>query len=206
MTTESGVSEIKRHRHIVGRKRIARIIEYVVIILCSVCLVYLFAHRNMRFFKIPSASMEPTLYQHDYILTLNHDTYERGDIVVLRDPKGTDEYIVKRIVGVEGDIISVKSGVLFINGAYASEPYVKEPMSYWMPPVSIPENRIFVFGDNRNVSEDSHEWMLEVDETNTAGPGSIPANYIIGKVHFIYFPLRRMGAVNTFPLRNSEGN
>jgi len=177
--------------------------EYILIILFSSCLAYLLLYRNMRFFKIPSASMEPTLQLHDYLVTLKHPTYRRGDIVVLRDPKGAGGYVVKRIIGTSGDEIAVRAGALFVNGSYASEPYVPEPMVYRISPVRVPADMVFILGDNRNNSEDSHVWLGEADPDISVG--SLPRDSIIGKVHLIYLPLNRMGRVHSYPLRNSKG-
>ena len=155
--------------------------------------LYAFGFRNMRFFLVPSTSMEPTLYPSDYLVTLNAPTYRRGDIVVLRDPKDPDSYLVKRIVGIPGDTIAIAAGALFINGKYASEPYIQEPMQAEMGPVKVGEGEYFVLGDNRNQSEDSATW----------GRG-VPAADIVGKVRFIYNPLSRMGPVASYPLANLD--
>lgn len=64
----------------------ARYTFYIVIICCSVVICYLGFVRGMRFFAVPSDSMEPTLYRGDYLLTLNAGEYQRGEIVVMRDP------------------------------------------------------------------------------------------------------------------------
>jgi signal peptidase I len=180
-----------------------RVIEYVVIILCSAGLVYLFGYRNMRFFKIPSSSMAPTLRLRDRFVTLNQAGYKRGDVVVLRDPEVERGYLVKRIIAVSGDTVGVEGGALFLNGLYASEPYVVEPMSYRILPVSVPKGRVFVLGDNRNNSEDSHVWVKEGEESLVVG--SVSVESIIGTVCLIYYPLGRMGRVESYPLRNSAG-
>ncbi len=162
----------------------------IALLLLSLIGVYFFVFRGARFFLVPSASMEPTLMRGDYIATLRERAYRRGDMIVYLD-RVNDEYVVKRIAGVAGDVISVKAGALFINGQYASEPYIAEPMRYLIdPPIVVEENRVFVLGDNRNASEDSHVRL------NTE-----PVADIVGRVCFRYYPYERMGVIRSYPLQ-----
>ena len=169
-----------------------RNVAYAIILIVSVTLIYFLVVREMRFFLVPSDSMLPTLHPRDYILTLNADSYERGDIIVLNDPESKGEYLVKRIVGVGGDTVSMDGGALTLNGLYASEPYLNEPIDYRMLEHSVPEGHVFVLGDNRNASRDSHLWVKK----------SVPVEEIIGQVKYIYLPTDRMGPIVGFPLRN----
>ncbi|HPO16964.1 MAG TPA: signal peptidase I [Candidatus Hydrogenedentes bacterium] len=156
-------------------------------------LLYLFAWRDMRFFLVPSSSMEPALLRGDYILTLNHSPYQRGDIVVIIDAQ-SGEYLVKRIAGLPGDRVTVQGGALFLNGKYVSEPYIAEPMKYEITdPVTVPANQVFLLGDNRNNSDDSHV-NRQCD----------PISKIVGKVQFIYYPYTRFGFVYSYPLSGAQ--
>ncbi len=178
---------------------------YIIIICSSVVICYLGFVRGMRFFAVPSASMEPTLRRGDYLVTLNAEEYRRGDVVVLRDPTIEGGNLVKRIVGVGGDVVAIQAGALFLNGKYASEPYILEPMVYELfPPITVPEDNVFVLGDNRNDSEDSSYWAIvrsdpEIPAELKADP-TIPASDIIGRVRYIYLPGSRRGPVAAFPL------
>lgn len=176
---------------------------YVFIILVSCVLIYFFTVRNMRFFKVPSSSMEPALFPRDYLLTLNHESYRRGEIVVLDDPELEGGYLVKRIVGVGSDRIAVEGGALILNGEYASEPYTQGPMAYRLQGLSVPEGHIFVLGDNRNNSDDGHSW----DPADRRNPIEkfVKLDKVVGKVHFIYLPFGRMRRVFPYPLENVKG-
>lgn len=164
---------------------------YVAIILLSVVVCYLGFVRGMRFFLVPSESMEPTLLPRDYILTLRDEEYRRGDIVVIRDPTMDRGYLVKRIVGVGGDTVGVAAGALFLNGRYVSEPYTREPMAYEVyPAVQVPPGELYLLGDNRNNSDDSSNW---------AKP-TVPLDAVIGRVRYVYLPGSRRGPVRSFPV------
>jgi signal peptidase I len=182
----------------------ARFIYYVCILIVCLFLLYFLVIKDMRFFLVPSMSMEPALHPRDHILTLSEAAYERGDVVVVKDPTSRGDYVVKRIAGLEGDEIQIYGNALFINGGYASEPYMNEPINYDFPPHDpfstpppyvVPEGRVFLLGDNRNFSEDSSQW----------NPPSVAVSEIIGKVRYIYLPLERFGAVRSYPLTNVRG-
>ena len=97
---------------------------YIVFIAFAAVFVYALLIKGMMFFRVPSQSMEPTLTPGDFIVTMPQQDYQRGDIVVLKDPLHKDEYIVKRIAAVGGDTVETGLGYLAINGRYASAPYL----------------------------------------------------------------------------------
>ena len=157
------------------------------------------------FFKVPSSSMEPTLYPEDFIFAVKISAYERGDIVVFHDPDSNKEFLVKRIVGLGGDTISVSGGAVFLNGRYASEPYRHSPIDYTMESFTVPEGELFLLGDNSNWSIDSHNWGLEETRDGKVikegKPRSIPMDLVVGKVKHIYLPKERRAPVTSYPLR-----
>ncbi len=169
----------------------------IAIIILAIPLIYLFGFRNMRFFLVPSSSMEPTLLRGDYIVTLDAETYEPGVVVVLRDPEDENGYIVKRVVAAGGDTVAVSDGALFVNGEYISEPYLLDQPNYAFGPITVPPGSVLLLGDNRNNSEDSHLWQQKTQ----------PVESIIGRVRLIYFPYRRAGEVARyrFPTRPLGG-
>jgi signal peptidase I len=147
---------------------------------------------------IPAASMEPTLKINDRLI-INKLTYrfhapERGDIVVFSPPEalrkeGYKDAFIKRIIGIPGDRIEVKSGKVYINGKVLNENYLDEASHYnWSstaltPDGVVPGGHYLVLGDNRNNSYDSHYW------------GFVPRENIIGKATQRFFPFDRIGSI-----------
>lgn len=168
----------------------------VALLLIFLPLLYLFAWRGMRFFLVPSTSMEPTLLKHDYILTLKEPTYVPGDIVVLKDPEEEGAYLVKRLIATGGETVTVSEGAVYIDGEYLSEPYVLSPPEYALEPFRVPEGHVFLLGDNRNNSDDSHSWSKK----------SLPVDQIVGKVRYVYCPYTRAGRVEGYPIRRFPGS
>lgn len=147
---------------------------------------YGFFFSGLHFFLVPSESMVPTLLKSDYLVTTTETTYRRGDIVVLDDPEDPGERIVKRIIAMGGETVAVAGGIVWIDGKPLREPYIEKPPRYHMFPVTIPDACVFVLGDNRNNSQDSHAWKHHWQS----------ADRIVGKVRFIYSPLSRFGFVD----------
>jgi len=176
-------------------------------------------------FRIPSSSMEPTLLVGDFLLVNKQDVsageaslvlpevkIRRGDVVVFHDPVDATLHLVKRVVGVPGDRIRLRSGHVYINGRALDEPYaVYRPSGsdsfrddfprlqsadpdidsrWWIRmrtlvdhgELIIPAGDYFVLGDNRNDSTDSRYW------------GFVPRAAIVGKPFLIYFSLGPRGS------------
>lgn len=139
-------------------------------------------------FVIPSGSMEPTLQIGDRILGNKFwfwfATPHRRDIVIFSPPASAEMAagaLIKRVVAVEGDVVEIRDGQVFVNGKDVSEPYVKERPQYILPPTRVPRGMLFVLGDNRNASYDSHVW------------GFVPRSHLKAKAFARYWPLNRMG-------------
>jgi signal peptidase I len=131
--------------------------------------------------------MRPTLEDGEYILVnkLAYKTGEpaRGDIIVFIFPINPQEDLIKRVIGLPGETISVHNGVVSVNGSPLTEPYIASPPAYdgdWV----IPEDQLFVLGDNRNDSRDSHQWQF------------LPIENVIGKAVLIYWPPEQWQVIN----------
>ena len=141
--------------------------------------------------RVDGSSMLPTLHDGEFVL-VNKLAYRlgtptRGDIIVFRSTTETDLDLIKRIIGVPGDHISVGDGHVSVNGKALDESYINEAPNYsgsW----EVPAGSLFVLGDNRNDSSDSHMW------------GFLPEKNIIGKALLIYWPPPKWAMINHVPL------
>lgn len=108
--------------------------------------------------------MEPTIKEHSVVVgwrlvyLLSDPMPERGDIIIF-DHEEFDEHLVKRVIGLPGDDVSIIEGKVFIDGEELEENYLKEPGSiFYDCQFFVPEDKLFVLGDNRNQSNDSRFW------------------------------------------------
>ena len=143
---------------------------------------YLYFMKGMRFYEVPSKSMEATLAPGDRIVALKPSLYNRGDIVVLPDPANPGDFLVKRLVAFGGDTVEIARGGLLVNGHPITEPYVTQAANEKFGPVTVPQGEVFLLGDNRNNSEDSRGWQ---EGKRLAA--------LVGRVVAIYSPSGRRG-------------
>lgn len=128
--------------------------------------------------RVENISMLPTLQPGEFVL-VNKMAYElgdfnRGDIVVFH--YSPEEDYIKRVIGLPGDEVQVGNGQVMVNGQLLDEPYISAPPQYtgtW----EVPAGNLFVLGDNRNQSSDSHRW------------GFIEQESVIGEAMVVYWPL-----------------
>lgn len=145
---------------------------------------------------VNGSSMEPYL-QDGQRLVVNKAVYsinqpERGDIIVFHPPQnpgGTP--FIKRIVGLPGDTVEIKEGMVYINGYPLDEPYIKESPAYTLSREEIARDNYFVLGDNRNNTSDSHVW------------GAVPRTNIIGKAWLSIWPPERWGPVPNYTFQQA---
>lgn len=138
--------------------------------------------------RVDNVSMEPTLYP-GYFLLLNKLAYKwspmkTGDIIVFHHNEyGQKKDYIKRLIGVPGDTVKVENGVVSVDGQVLTEPYIMQAPKYdgsWV----VPEGTVFVLGDNRNDSSDSHDW------------GFVQKTDIIGKAIFVYWPFSAIKVIS----------
>lgn len=136
--------------------------------------------------RVDGSSMEPTLRSGEFVI-VNKLAYKfsdasRGDIVVFHFPRDPEQEYIKRLIGLPGDQVNISQGKVYVNGQTTDEPYIAAEPAYegnWV----VPEGHLFVLGDNRNNSSDSHNW------------GTVPQEYVVGKAVFIYWPPEQWGII-----------
>jgi signal peptidase I len=144
--------------------------------------------------RVDGDSMVPTLISGEYVV-VNRLSYRlgnphRGDIIVFHFPRNPAEEYIKRIIGLPGDVIEVMDGSVYINGQPLDERYLDVKVNYtgkW----EVPQDQLFVLGDNRNNSSDSHDW------------GTVPMDYVVGKAVMVYWPPLEWGLIDHVKLANA---
>jgi signal peptidase I len=137
--------------------------------------------------RVENISMFPTLKEGD-MLVVNKLAYklgkvERGDILTFHYPLDPKLSFIKRAIGLPGDTVEIVNKKVWVNGYSLNEPYIVTPSDYtgkWV----VPADSVFVLGDNRVDSADSHVW------------GFVPSNDLVGKVLAVYWPPNRMRIVS----------
>ncbi len=175
-------------------------------------LVFLAVRASIQHYRVEGQSMDPTLADGEFLL-VNSLVYakvdlqaiarwvpgwnpggpaerhvfhgpERGDIVILHHPvTGQERELVKRVIGLPGERLRIRDGVVYINGRELIEPYVKEPWRGDLPELTIPEGMYFVMGDNRNNSLDSRVF------------GPVREDLVVGKAMASWWPTSKIGRV-----------
>ncbi len=157
------------------------LVEAVLPALVIVLVVNIFLAQATR---VEGQSMEPSLYD-DQRLIIEKVSYRlhgprRGDIVVLRRPHRQSDPLIKRVLGLPGEVVEVHDGRVFINGEPLDEPYLNQTTRGVMPSKLVPEGQVFVLGDNRGSSNDSRAF------------GMVSFDDIIGRAWLRYWPLSNM--------------
>ncbi|MDK8179254.1 signal peptidase I [Paenibacillus sp. UMB4589-SE434] len=156
--------------------------QYVVILLITIGVSLVIQKVAYAQIVVQQHSMEVTYHEGDRLLEnkwLYHFAKpERGDVVILQDPD-EDIRLIKRVVGIAGDKLELRQGKLLVNGSEQIEPYVSSPTFPVQVqfPIVVPEDAVFVLGDNRGNSKDSRVF------------GAIPLSLVEGKVITRLWPL-----------------
>ncbi len=112
-------------------------------------------------FYMQGASMEPNLTDGQYMLFKEYDkNYQRGEVIVFKYPKNEKQFFLKRIIGLPGEKIEIKDGIVYINGKVLDESsYLsKDVQTKGLVGVTLGNDEYFVMGDNRMFSSDSRSW------------------------------------------------
>ena len=179
--------------------------EYFESIVIAVILALFIRTFIVQAFKIPTGSMENNLLVGDHLLVnkfvfgpsessiermlLPETAVKRGDVVVFKYPEEPDRDFIKRVIGLPGETLELRHKQVYINGRPLDEPYVhflvppsthaQEFAAYdvreQFGPVTVPDDKYFVMGDNRDNSQDSRYW------------GFLPRDYIKGKALLVYW-------------------
>jgi signal peptidase I len=185
----AGLSQPKE-RHSGFLRNLADILETLVLSVLLFVSINLISAR----IRVDGASMEPTLVSGEYVvvdrLSYRLGNPQRGDIIIFHYPLDPKEEYIKRIIGLPGDEVEVKHNAVYVNGQLLDESYLKvsnDDTGTW----TVPEDRLFVLGDNRNNSSDSRDW------------GTVPMSYVVGKAILVYWPPPAWGLVDHVPLANA---
>jgi signal peptidase I len=166
------------------------LIETIVLAL----LLFLVIRQVVQNYRIESHSMEPNFYEGQFVL-VNKLAYRlgephRGEVVVFHNPDNTDQDYIKRIIGLPGDTVEVVGDTILINGQELAQPYDHNlnPEGSYFGPIVVPENSLFVMGDNRPRSSDSR------------AIGPIDQDLVVGKAWLRIFPFSWFGLVDHYQL------
>lgn len=171
---------------------VREILETIVPAVLIALLINLFLAQATRVY---GQSMEPNLHTDQRLVVekLSYNRYlrqylglpgpRRGDVVVIHLHAQSDELLIKRVIGLPGDMVEIRDGRVFVNGHVLAEPYVADGTNGSYGPTTVPPLNIFVLGDNRNFSNDSRSF------------GTIPLKDVIGRAWFSYWPADQIGFI-----------
>lgn len=160
--------------------------EWISSLVSAVLIIVLVFTFLVRVMGVKGPSMRSTLQDGDRLLVLDSllvREYRPGDIVIARKDTFSDEPIIKRVIAVEGQTVDIDFvyGIVYVDGTALQEDYIND-LTYTAEgtefPLTVPENEVFVMGDNRNMSTDSRDLRI----------GTLDTRYLIGKALFLLFP------------------
>lgn len=166
------------------KSNLAELVEFIAIVGAVIVVIRFFVAEPHR---VDGSSMVPNFHTGDYIITnklatrLSHP--ERGEVIILQNPRNASEAFIKRVIGLPEEKVRIQDGNVFVNGKQLDESYLprglKTPAGAFLAEgeeTTVPSNQYFVMGDNRSASSDSREW------------GPIKNELIIGQAFLRYWP------------------
>jgi len=158
-----------------GRSLLREVLETILLTL----IILLALNTATGRFQVRGSSMESTLHDGQYLIIskLNYWVHppERGDIIVFHPPNNPADDYIKRVVGLPGEQIEIRDGVIWVGGELLEEPYIAN-RGFYSGAWTLGDGEHFVLGDNRGNSSDSHSW------------GVLPQGNIVGKAWLCYWP------------------
>lgn len=159
--------------------------EYVETVAGAVLLAVFIMVFIARSFTVDGPSMLPTLHSGERLLvdklTYRFRDPQRGEIIVFRYPADPSHHFIKRVIGVPGDRIDIRGGIVYVNGVALEESYVSSPTYGRFTSGVVPDGHFFVLGDNRNNSQDSRSPLV----------GYVPKRLITGRALVRFWPIHR---------------
>jgi signal peptidase I len=181
----SGEGQFVERRSAMGRRLMHLLREVIETLLPALVIVLGINVFVARATSIESQSMEPTLYEAQRLIiekiSFRLHPPRRGDIIVFRQPNYGTKPLIKRVVGLPGEVIECREGRVYVDGQPLAEPYLHVSTAPSGPYDRVPEQMLFVMGDNRGNSNDSRAF------------GFVPYSAILGRAWFRYWPLSLMG-------------
>ncbi len=167
-------------------RKIFEVVKYIAI---SIVIAVFIINFIFQIVTVSGNSMIPTLQNNDK-LVLEKVSYritapKRNDIVVIKYPADIRERIIKRVIAVPGDKIKISNNILYINGKTITEHYTNEDFMSDYDESKVPQDSVFVLGDNRNFSKDSRSSEI----------GFVKLNLIEGKAVIRLYPFNKMGRI-----------
>lgn len=179
----------------ISKSTISTILDIAQSFVISFTIYILIFHFIAQPQRVVSVSMQPNFFENDRLIvekiSYRFSEPKRGDVIVFKYPENEDISLIKRIIGLPGETLTIKDNNIYINDQLLTEPYVKDQEST-VPNAVIKENTPFVInpneyvvmGDNRLESGDSRQW------------GTISDTHIIGRAIFRFWPPRTLGILS----------
>jgi signal peptidase I len=172
------------------------IIEIIGTLLAGIA-IFVLINVSVQYSIVEGSSMEPNLRDGQRLL-INKIAYsnpQRGDVIVFPPPHiaNSEKDFIKRIIGLPGEVIEIKAGVVYINGSPLDEPYITDNADITMSLTVIPDGQYFVLGDNRGNSSDSR------------GGWTVPEENIVGKAWLSIWPPEDWGLAPNYELQPETG-